>query len=122
MSDIYHQFDTSFANVSAFYITDADDTRVGRICIKFPKDGAGRLYAYVHVYGSRMVRGSAVGYGYDKRSAAVWDAAGNLRSNEDDVPATPDHLAMWKAALMKDSGAEWTRKLEAAGYRVHQVI
>lgn len=121
MSNIYEQFEAAFANVSAFYITDADDTRVGRICIKFPRDSTSRLYAYVHVYGSRMVRGSATGYGYNKRTAAVGDAAGNLRSNEDDA-VTPVHLAMWKAALMKDSGADWTRELEAAGYRVHQVI
>ena len=69
MSSIYEQHAASFANVAAYVIL-CDGERVATIAFKFPRDGAGRLYAYVHWIGAEMVRGSANGYGYDKRSAA----------------------------------------------------
>ena len=120
MKSIYDQFDAAFANVSAFSITKGDE-RVGRVVIKFPKDGAGRLYAYVHVYGSSMVRGSASGYGYDKRSAAVIDAAKKL-DHDDRDSKNAYHVSQTRIALQYDNGHDWTRHLENAGYRVDQVI
>lgn len=74
MSDIYDQHRAAFANVSAYVILRGGE-RVATIAFKFPRDGAGRLYAYVHWIGVPMVRGFAAGGGYDKRSAAVADAA-----------------------------------------------
>lgn len=74
MADIYEQHDAAFKRVSAFVIMSAGE-RVATVAIKFPADGAGRLYAYVHWLGNEMTRGQASGYGYDKRSAAIADAA-----------------------------------------------
>ena len=71
MTDIYDQHAKAFAAVQAFVILDTSGERVATVALKFPRDGAGRLYAYVHLIGVEMVRAHAGGYGYDKRSAAV---------------------------------------------------
>lgn len=47
MAKIYDQHRAAFSNVSAYVIT-LDGEKVATIAIKFPRDGAGRLYAYVH--------------------------------------------------------------------------
>lgn len=47
MTDIYKQHDTAFARVSG-YVIAKDGERVATIAFKFPADGAGRLWAYVH--------------------------------------------------------------------------
>lgn len=73
MSNIYDQHNSAFRQVQAYVILKGSE-RVATIAFKFPHDGAGRLYAYVHWLGAPMVRGYANGYGYDKRSAAVESA------------------------------------------------
>ncbi|MDE2426686.1 MAG: hypothetical protein KGO96_12340 [Elusimicrobia bacterium] len=80
MTDIYDQHRAAFAQVEAYVILK-DGQRVANIAFKFPRDGAGRLWAYVHWLGLSMVRGYASGCGYDKRTAACASAAkrmGNL--------------------------------------------
>ena len=46
MPNIYEQHEAAFGNVSAFVIAK-DGKRVATIAFKFPRDGAGRLVAYV---------------------------------------------------------------------------
>jgi hypothetical protein len=116
MSSIYEQHTAAFAQVSGFVVMDGAE-RVATVGLKFPKDGAGRLWAYVHWVGTPMVRGSAGGYGYDKRSAAVAAAAGKLS----DADAT-GRFHDFKAAAMKDGGWGWTRNLEKAGFTVLQAV
>ena len=119
--DIYNQHKAAFANVSA-YVIAKDGERVATIAFKFPKDGAGRLYAYVHWLGVPMVRGFASGYGYGKRSAAVANAVNKMI-----VPVEMDGL---NAALMHnflgaveiDGGEYFDRKLELAGFTVWQAV
>ena len=77
-SDIYVLHAKAFNRVSAYVIMRGEE-RVATIAFKFPRDGAGRLYAYVHVFGAPMVRGYAGGYGYDKRSAACSSAAKHIQ-------------------------------------------
>ena len=79
MTDIYEQHAAAFSKVSAFVILDLEGERVATVAIKYPNDGAGRLYAYVHLLGVEMVRGHANGYGYDKRSAAVAAAIAKIK-------------------------------------------
>lgn len=125
--DIYTQHDKAFAAVSAYVVLNSANERVATIALKFPRDGAGRLYAYVHWIGLEMVRGHANGYGYDKRSAACSVAARKLR---DAVTAMHDHkpvelvepLRNFVSALEKDNGEDWTRRLEAAGFKVFQAV
>lgn len=105
--------------VSAFIIT-RDGKRVATVAFKFPKADASRLYAYVHFIGAPMVRGSANGYGYDERSAAVADAVKPFLKS---VPG--DGLAKHWAfglTLSQDDSQDWTRALENAGFTVRQAV
>lgn len=119
---IYKQHEAAFRDVSAFVITYGGE-RVATVAIKFPRDGAGRLYAYVHWLGVPMVRGFAGGGGYDKRTAACASAARKL----------PDHLpegydaaaAVYRRfvdALARDGGRSWEDVLWDAGFRVLQAV
>lgn len=136
MSNIYDQHRAAFSNVSAFAIMKGTD-RVASVAIKFPRDGAGRLYAYVHFFGMPMVRGFAGGYGYDKRTAAVEDAMKKIdpayfatKAGEAGEAGEANH---WEAmreecekfvAAVSDAcdGTDWDTCLTAAGYDVHQAV
>ena len=125
-ASIYDRHDAAFRRVAAYAIAQ-DGRHVANVKIKFPEDGAGRLYAYVHWLGSEMVRGYAGGYGYDKSTAAVSAAAHKLA----DVLARPverykgdtrDHAAGFLAAITPDGGATWHDRVRAAGFDVWQVV
>jgi hypothetical protein len=131
MTRIYDQHDTAFKMLSAYVVLDGKGDKVATIAIKFPRDGAGRLYAYVHWIGSEMVRGSATGYGYDKRSAACSVAAHNLPfPYQMSEPSKPNYISAdsapsydaFRYAMMKDDGRCWDNHLEAAGFRVLQAV
>lgn len=128
MADIYEQHRAAFASVSAFVILDGAE-RVATVAIKFPRDGAGRLYAYVHWIGTEMVRGFANGFGYDKRTAACSSAAKRMK------PAAAfdnerEHIRLemagryeaFRAAMLADTGMDWTGQLRAAGFTVLQAV
>lgn len=126
MPDIYEQHSAAFRNVSA-YVVLKNGERVATIAFKFPADGAGRLYAYVHWLGITMVRGFAGGYGYDKRSAAVADATRKaIKAHANDAPAPADYNAFARASffrlLSEDGGLEWHSVLERAGFAVIQAV
>lgn len=120
---IYDQHDAAFSNVQAFVILNGAKDRVATVAIKFPRDGAGRLYAYVHWIGTPMVRGYANGFGYDKRSAAVASAARRMpvTTPEVEMPGREEYNAFVQA-MMKDSGHSWDRELENAGFTVLQAV
>ncbi len=125
MTDIYKLHDAAFANVSAFIVMH-DNERVATIAFKFPRDGAGRLYVYVHWIGNEMVRGYAGGYGYDKRSAACASAARKVIAEHGRTieEATPDKLArrqFW-LALSRDGGNTWDSELRERGFTVYQAV
>lgn len=126
MTDIYDQRDKAFANVSAFVLVKGNE-RVGTIAFKFPRDGAGRLYCYLHVLGLEMIRGAASGYGYDKRSAAAFAAARklDLTPKRNGVPLeNAESLAIARVVkdAIKDAGHDWRHDLEAAGFAVWQAV
>lgn len=81
MTTIYYQFDKHFAKASAYALMYAGKY-VGTIAIKYPADGAGRLYAYIHIHGTEMQRAHAGGYGYDKSAHALQKAMGSLPWDE----------------------------------------
>lgn len=87
MANIYDLHAKAFSNTAA-YVICANGERVMTIAIKYPKDGAGRLWAYVYFIGQPMVRSYANGYGYDKTSAAVSSAIESIP-----LPVVPDELA-----------------------------
>lgn len=115
MTNIYDQHTAAFKNVSAYVILK-DGERVATIAFKFPADGAGRLYAYVHWFGIPMVRGFANGYGYDKKSAAVEDAVDKLPEF-----GSGGHLE-FKKALSNIGGNSWENSLRDAGFTVFQAV
>ena len=97
--------------------------------IRHPKDGASRLYAYVHWFGSEMVRGHANGYGYDKQSAAVgvatstrikgWDKTFPGDSLRDPIGRKRHVMEciFWEA-LKRDDGKYWSNCLREMGFTV----
>lgn len=127
MPDIYDQHKAAFPNVSAYVILRGSE-KVATIAFKYPRDGVGRLYAYVHWLGVPMVRGFASGYGYDKHSAACASAVARLETaRKADITKGvqmahwPDFVAFLRA-LHKDDGNYWHRNLELAGFTVLQAV
>jgi hypothetical protein len=118
-TNIYDQHRAAFSNVSA-YVVLKDGKRVASVAFKFPRDGAGRLYCYLHIFGAPMARGYAGGYGYDKRSAACEAAA--AKHSRDAYPEDLANIDAIKAALAGDSGYEWDRRLRDAGFDVVQAV
>ena len=117
MKDIYEQHEKAFSNLSAYVILK-DGKRVATMAFKFPKDGAGRLYAYVHYLGAEMVRGYAGGYGYDKRSAAVENAIDNVNHAQ----LEPSFDLTFIKALTNIGGNSWDNALRDAGFEVLQAV
>jgi hypothetical protein len=129
MADVYEQHRASFGAVSA-YVIARDGVRVATIAFKSPRDGAGRLLAYVHWLGTEMVRGWASGCGYDKRSAACASAAAVWQKREraahaeaGDLPrAEHESKRRFFAAIAKDDGTEWHNRFRDAGFTVWQAV
>lgn len=120
MTNIYDLHDKAFSNVQAFVIAK-DSERVATVAFKYPKDGAGRLYCYLHILGFPMVRACASGYGYDKRSAAA-AAAAKLVDLSGDHSLARKELAQTIKSLITDGGHSWERPLQDAGFNVWQAV
>lgn len=114
--DIYDQHRAAFSNVSA-YVIIKDGRRVATIAFKFPKDGASKLWAYVHWFGVSMVRGYAGGYGYDKMTAACASAARHMKSVE-----PLDSYDWFVSSLSEDGGQHWDNALIERGFTVVQAV
>ena len=125
MTYIYDQHRRAFSNMAAHVILK-DGEPVATIAFKFPRDGAGRVYAYVHWTGTEMIRGFAGGYGYDKQTAALADAANKLYKRPVYEETTRNHaiksLSGFIYALSKDSGAHWDNALHDAGFTVFGAV
>ena len=122
MTNIYEQHAAAFRDVSAFVVTYNGD-RVATVALKFPRDGAGRLYAYVHWHGVEKVRGFAAGGGYDKRTAACAAAARKLPPQlPAGYDAAGDVYGRFVDALGRDGGRSWEDVLWDAGFKVLQAV
>ena len=125
---IYQLRDAAFSNVSAYAILH-NGAAIGSVSLKFPKDGAGRLYAYVHLLGAEMVRGSSTGYGYDKATAALASASKQFPHDLAKKWAAdhgglelPSYFGPFIAAIAKDGGQRWDSALRDAGFEVFQTV
>jgi hypothetical protein len=137
MSDIYEQHDKAFGDVSAYVVMKGAD-RVATVAFKYPRDGAGRLWAYVHWIGVPMVRGYASGGGYDKHSAACSVAARKIEKAKGPEIVPNDHHDIiaerhrirkeqesreaFIAAMIADDGLYWNGRLRNAGFEVWQAV
>lgn len=92
----------------AWVITNKETKEyVGKVMFKFPKDGAGRLEAFMWDWTAKESRpiqhGTASGYGYDKKTAALGGMKfGNIK--------------------LIGQGKEWDGQLRDAGYDVWGII
>lgn len=121
---IYDQFNAHTPLISAHAIL-LNGIMVAKIVFKLPKDGAGRLYAYIHWFGVPMVRGSASGYGYDKKSSALSRSPAmepDHVQNGQLVPYQNPAQVKFIEALSKDDGYGWDYHLKAVGFTVYTVI
>ena len=74
MTTVYDKFDKHFAQASAWVIVNEQGEQVGKMAAKYPKDGMGKLYLYLHLHGSEMVQVSVSGCGFDKLSVVIQKA------------------------------------------------
>jgi len=117
MTNIYDQHRAAF-NAASAYVILRDGEWAGTIAFKYPRDGAGRLYAYVHFHGLAMVRGFAAGGGYDKHSAACRAAVPEMMVCND-KPVYLDHFV---TALANYNGHGWEQNLRSHGFDVWQAV
>lgn len=124
--DIYDKQQKHFQGVAAYVIMEG--TKItGRV--QFHTTKSGKVYCYLHFFGTTMVRGSASGYGYDKHSAAFEDAVdtllvpplpdGPLAYHAAEVQATAAGLAAW---MRNHDGADWDDSLWAYNYTVVRAV
>lgn len=124
-TNIYDQHKAAFANVSAYVILNKGGARVATVAFKYPRDGAGRLYAYVHLFGWQMVRGFAAGGGYDKHTAAVASAVRKIKDGIEVNRWLESEVKEYDAlrkALSHDGGNRWDDAARDAGFTVLQAV
>ncbi len=115
MSDIYDQFNKAFPDMRVAVVM-RKESLVGRVVIK------GKT-AYCHGYGTRMVRASVTGGGYNLATAACAKAAQKAcgQAFAEDRAMEGWEREFW-AALIKDEGLNWDRQLQDANFQVYFAI
>jgi hypothetical protein len=113
---MYRAFDTATAKVSAYAISEGPRA-VGRVVF------TGRGTCWLQVWGTDMVKARVGGGGYDMHTAAVEMAARKLAWPEAGCdPFAAHHLDRLRVVMhVKDSGENWARRLEDAGYTVQGI-
>ena len=81
MTTVYEKHDKHFALVSAWVIVNEQGEKAGTMTAKYPSDGMGKLFLYLHLYGSEMVQVSVSGCGFDKLSVAIQKAGDSYVKN-----------------------------------------
>lgn len=130
MENIYDQFDAAFRKVAAYCFVHPETQQQINVCFKYPADGAGRLYCYVHFVHAEMVRGFAGGYGYDKTSAAFINAVNKIEQLSATGSADFEYRLKMNTEISRIqqvigkyyNGQEWDRLLHDLGYKKHNVI
>lgn len=125
---IYDQHDKAFNNVSAYVIAHNTKHGIERIAtIAFKRGATGNVKCFFHHIGFTMQAGNAGGGGYDKPSAAFYDAAvKNARKVQADKQASErdikDALAIVEAAKAGNGSSHWHNALRDAGYSLLQTV
>jgi len=109
--DIYRH--PAVSRVAAYALLE-DGQVVGRVIVAFPNDGAGIVRASVSAFSGTLaaydrMNGSAGGYGYDKRTTAVWDAL-----NRAGVPNLPDFGGRGEGTLIE--------AFKGLGYQLESIL
>lgn len=117
---VYKTFDRVTSRIRSHAIL-RDGESVGFVLIHYPADGAGRLKAFVHLYGLPMAYGSASGCGYDKASAAVHAAVKSMQIDDctvDEVGAQgmeARRIARLLQNTFAEGGRDYVRQMEDQG-------
>ncbi len=100
---VYDKNQKHFELVSAYAIVNDKGEQVGLMNIKYPKDGMGKLYAYLHLFGTTMKVVNVSGCGYDKRGAALYKLA-KTYSQDQENKLNQDALDFLKALESCENG------------------
>lgn len=125
---IYEQHDKAFNAINAFVIAHDAGKGIERLAtIAFKRGATGNVKCFFHQLGYAMQSGNAGGGGYDKMSAAFYDAAGKNYKNVLNAPDTTDQdkdhaLAILEAAKAGNGSSHWHNALRDAGYHLLQAI
>lgn len=117
---IYKTFDRVTSRMSSHAILKYGES-VGFVLIHYPTDGAGRLKAFVHLYGLPMAYGSASGYGYDKATAAVYAAIKSMEIDDRGIKEVgaegmeARRIARLLQDTFTDGGHDYIRQMEDQG-------
>lgn len=118
MTDIYEQHQAAFKNVQAYVITLGNE-RIATVAFK----RGNAITCYFHLFGLQMERGRAGGGGYDRNSAAFYDAANKVKVKDGARPEDAHRLELFKkAAKDGNGGSHWDRALREAGFNVWEAV
>lgn len=114
-ADIYGKHAAAFNKVSAYVVTDKKGALIARIAFKRGLS----VTCFLHIFGLKMTTGRANGGGYDRNSAAAYNAVMVIPN----TGAFPEGkiLKEFKTALKEgNGGSHWDKALVEAGFNVMQ--
>jgi hypothetical protein len=130
--NIYQKHDAAFSNINAYVIAHNTAHRIERLAtIAFKRGNNGTVTCFFHIIGQQMQSGKAGGGGYDKLSAAFYDAASkHLKSMQKgtregvEVLHTDLELAqsIFKAAQVGNGSSNWDNALRDAGLTILRAV
>lgn len=102
-SNVYDQNAKHFALVKAYAIVNEQGEQVGLLNCKYPKDGMGKLYVYLHLFGSTMKVVTVSGCGFDKLGTALYKHSTTYQQEQENE-LKQDTIEFLKALESCDSG------------------
>lgn len=108
MATVYEQNEKHFALVKAYAIVNDKGEQVGLLNCKYPKDGMGKLYVYLQLFGHAMKVATASGCGYDKLGTALYKHSKTYAQDQENE-LKQEQIDFLKALESCDSGFDsWT--------------
>ena len=68
---VYEKHAKHFQLVRAYCVINVQGEHIGNITFKYPKNGYGKLFGYLQLFGSQIENTWVAGCGYDKLSTCV---------------------------------------------------
>ena len=111
---VYQANEAHFALVKAYVIVNERGDQVGILNVKYPSRGEGRVFTYLHLFGSKMKCTTASGCGYDKLGHTLANLAtsytkDNKDRSGDDYVFTQEQLDFLEALESCASGFDTYR-------------
>ena len=132
MTTIYDKHDTAFNSISAYVLAHTTPHGIERIAtIAFKRGASGNVRCFFHHIGYTMQEGNAGGGGYDKPSAAFYEAA---IKNLENVAAQPESVLnpealdvvharlIQQAATAGNGSSHWYNALRDVGFALLQAV